>query len=313
MHVHQIDKWVHEHQFARTHTQAETRTQWVVLITACTMVAEIVVGMFSGSMALLADGFHMGTHVFALGITLFAYRFARRHTANPSFTFGTGKVGSLAGFASSIVLGMVAAGVAIESISRLLHPSEIQFAQAFTVATVGLIVNLACAVMLRPSHHGHEDGEDHDHHHHHHHDHNLRAAFLHVLADAMTSLTAMAALVCVRFWGLNWMDPTIGIVGSIVIAVWAVGLLRETGRTLLDAGVDQATVAKIKATLESDSDNQVSDLHVWSLGGGALSVAVSVVTHNPRPAAHYKRLLDPLGMIQHATVEVIACDEKHGN
>jgi cation diffusion facilitator family transporter len=280
------------------------------------MVVEVFVGWSSGSMALLADGIHMGTHVFALGITVFAYRFAQRNQDNPAFTFGTGKVGSLAGFASSIILGLVAVGMVWESVSRLIHPTGIQFGQAFAVACIGLVVNLLCAAVLQsPGTPGTADRHDHHHGHdhgNHHHDHNLRAAFLHIMADALTSLTAMAALLCVRFWNLNWMDPAIGIVGAVVIAVWAVGLLRETGRMLLDAGVDANTVAKIRATIESDSDNQVSDLHVWSLGGGALSVAVSVVTHNPRPAAHYRQLLAPLNQIHHATIEVIACDEEHG-
>lgn len=306
---------MHKHSFGDDDARSERRTLVVVLITACTMVVEIAAGWLSGSMALLADGFHMGTHVFALGIAVFAYRFARRHNENPAFTFGTGKVGSLAGFASSIVLGMVAAGMVVESVSRLLHPTEIHFAQAFTVACIGLVVNLLSAAILVPSR-GADDDHEHSHtnghgHHNHHQDHNLRAAFLHVVADALTSVTAIGALVCVRFWGLNWVDPAIGIVGAVVIAAWSAGLLRETGSTLLDAGVDEETVAQIKAAIEADSDNQVSDLHVWSLGGGSLSVAVSVVTHNPRPTAHYRTLLSSFEQIHHSTIEVIACDDRN--
>lgn len=309
MQAHSIDKWIHEHRFGSPDMRSERRTQWVVLITACTMVVEVAAGWLSGSMALLADGFHMGTHVFALGITVFAYRFARRHTANPAFTFGTGKVGSLAGFASSIVLGIVALGMVVESVSRLLHPTEIRFGRAFVVACVGLAVNLLCAAILRPAegphgHHDHDHGHDDDTHGH---DHNLRAAFLHVVADALTSVMAMAALLCVRFWGLNWVDPATGVAGAVVISIWAVGLLRETSRTLLDAGVDGETLARIRSAIESDSDNQVSDLHVWSLGGGALSVAVGIVTHNPRPTAHYRELLAPFRQIHHSTIEVIQC------
>jgi cation diffusion facilitator family transporter len=303
MHIRQMEKWMHEHRFAVTEARAERMTLWVVIITACTMVAEIVVGSLSGSMALLADGWHMGTHVFALGITLFAYRFARRHRDNPTFTFGTGKIGSLAGYTSSIVLGIVALGMAGESVSRLINPTEILFGQAFAVACIGFIVNLLSARMLHQP--NAPDRKDQ-----HRHDHNLRAAFLHVVADALTSLLAMVALLAVRFWHLQWMDPLIGLLGAAVITTWAVGLLRETSRTLVDAAVDPDTVSQIKACLESDSDNRVADLHVWSLGGDALSVAVSIVTHYPRPSAHYRNLLSSLNRVQHSTIEVITCNDE---
>ena len=300
MHIGHMDKLMHEHSFGGDDSRAESRTRWVVLLTAVTMVAEIVVGWLSGSMALLADGWHMGTHMFALGIAVFAYRFARRYRDSPAFTFGTGKVGSLAGFTSSIILGIVALGMAAESVSRLVHPVEIHFGTAFAVACIGLVVNLASALMLRsPEEPGHG---------HHHHDHNLRAAFLHVVADALTSVLAMIALLGVRFWHLGWMDPAIGLLGAVLITVWAVGLLRETSRTLLDAGVDAGTIAEIKARIESDSDNRVSDLHVWTLGGDALSVALCIVTHNPRPSDHYRNLLSSLDRVKHSTIEVIKFD-----
>jgi len=296
----QMDRLIHGHRFGGHDDRAESRTRWVVLLTGCTMIAEIVVGWLSGSMALLADGWHMGTHMFALGIAVFAYRFARHNRDNPAFTFGTGKVGSLAGFTSSIVLGLVALAVAWESISRLVRPIEIQFGTAFLVACIGLVVNLASAVML-----GSHDEAEHDHDHH---DHNLRAAFLHVVADALTSVLAMVALLGVRFWKMVWLDPVIGLVGAALITVWAVGLLRETSRTLLDAGVDAGTVAEIKARIESDSDSRVSDLHVWSVGGDALSVAVCIVTRNPRPSEHYRDLLSSLPRVKHSTIEVVKAD-----
>jgi cation diffusion facilitator family transporter len=303
MHIEQMQKWMHTHRFSATDAGAERRTKWVVVITACTMVAEIVVGWISGSMALLADGWHMGTHMFALGIAVFAYRFARRHRDNPAFTFGTGKVGSLAGFTSSIVLGIVAFGIVGESVSRLINPTKIHFGRAFVVACIGFMVNILSARILhQPGSPGHK--------HEHHHDHNLRAAFLHVVADALTSLLAIVALVGVRFWNLQWIDPAIGLLGAALITIWAAGLLRETSRTLLDAGVDPKTVSQIKACLESDSDNRVSDLHVWSMGGEALSVAVCIVTHYPRPSEHYRNLLSSINRIQHSTIEVIKCEDE---
>ena len=302
MHIKQLDRWIHEHRFGKPDIKAEKRTIFVVLLTSCTMVVEILVGWLSGSMALLADGLHMGTHVFALGITVFAYRFARRHQDNPVFTFGTGKVGSLAGFSSSIVLGMVAFGMVAESVSRLINPTKIHFWQAFIVACIGFLVNLVSAVIL---HSPDAPGQDHKHH-----DHNLRAAFLHVVADALTSLLAIAALLAVRFYSIQWVDPAIGLVGAALITVWAYGLLRDTSRILLDASIDTELITRIKDCIESDADNRVTDLHVWDLGGNSLSVAVSIVTHYPRPASHYKKLLSSVAQIHHSTIEIIICDDK---
>lgn len=298
MHIHQIDSLLHGHRFESPNMHAERMTQWVVGITAATMVAEIVAGWFTGSMALLADGWHMGTHMFALGIAAFAYRFARRHQDNPVFTFGTGKVASLAGFTSAIVLGIVALGMVVESIERLLNPNEIRFAEAITVASLGFLVNVVSALLLRNTGHPAHDHGHHD-------DHNLRAALIHVVADALTSLLAIVALVAVRFWNLRWMDPAVALVGAVLITVWAIGLLRETSRTLLDAGVDPATVTRVRTILQSDADNRVTDLHVWHVGGSALSVAVSIVTHYPQAASHYRDLLRAIPRIQHTTIEVI--------
>lgn len=303
MHGNKMDTWRHSHRFGEADVRAERRTQWVVGITAVTMVAEIVVGWLSGSMALLADGWHMGTHMFALGIAAFAYRFARMHSDDPIFTFGTGKVASLAGFTSAIVLGIVAVGMVAESVSRLINPSEIQFSQAMIVAAIGFIVNVGSALLLHDT--GHDEHERH-------HDHNRRAAFTHVLADALTSLLAMFALLAVRFWNLRWMDPAVALLGAALITVWAVGLLRDTSRTLVDAGVDADTTSRIRGNIESDADNHVSDLHVWHVGGDALSVAVSIVTHYPRPVEHYRRLLSTMPAIKHATIEINVCGEGTG-
>ena len=302
MHIKQLDRWIHKHRFGKHDMKAESKTIFVVLLTSCTMVVEILVGWLSGSMALLADGWHMGTHVFALSITVFAYRFARRHRDNPVFTFGTGKVGSLAGFSSSIVLGIVAFGMVAESVSRLINPTEIHFWQAFIVACIGLLVNLLSAAIL---HSTDAPGQNHKHH-----DHNLRAAFLHVVADALTSLLAIAALLAVRFYRIQWVDPAIGLLGATLITIWAIGLLKDTSRILLDASIDTELISRIKACLESDADNRVADLHVWNLGGDSISVAVSIVTHYPRSTDHYKKLLSSVVQIQHSTIEIIVCDDK---
>lgn len=242
MPIEHMDQWLHSHQFDETNASVERRTRWVVVITAMTMAAEIIAGYFSGSMALLADGWHMGTHMFALGIAVFAYRFARLNKDNPAFTFGTGKVSSLAGFTSAVVLGIVALGMISESISRLITPNEIHFAQAIVVAVIGLVVNIGSAMLLH-------DAEDDEHEHGHHADHNRRAAFVHVVADALTSVLAIVALVAVRFWSLWWMDPAVALVGAALITTWAVGLLRDTSRVLLDAGVDADMTQKIRVSL----------------------------------------------------------------
>jgi cation diffusion facilitator family transporter len=237
---------------------------------------------------------------------VFAYRFARRHRDNPAFTFGTGKVGSLAGFTSAIVLGIVALGMVGESLSRLISPTEILFRQAFVVACIGLMVNLLSAWIL------HQPGssEPSERRERHPHDHNLRAAFLHVVADALTSVMAMVALVAVRYWDIKWADPAIGMLGAGLITAWALGLLKETSRTLLDAGVDSETVTQIKGCIESDADNRVSDLHVWQIGGEALSVAATIITHYPRAPDHYRNLLSAIDSVKHSTIEIIKCEDE---
>ena len=299
VHITQMKRWMHSHHFIESDAHAERRTRLVAAITGCTMVAEIVVGWMSGSMALLADGWHMGTHMFALGIAAYAYRFARLNRNNPAFTFGTGKVASLAGFTSAVVLGMVAVGMVTESASRLINPQEIRFGQAMAVAVIGFIVNIGSALLL-------QDGGRHEHHgHDHHHDHNRRAAFIHVVADALTSLLAMVALVAVRFWNLRWMDPGVAVLGAVLITVWAVGLLRDSGRILLDAGVSAEKADQIRKAIESDADNRVADLHVWHIDNAVLSVALTVVTHYPKPPDHYRTLLRAIPEVQHSTIEVV--------
>ena len=252
------------------HDRNAARTRWVVALTAAMMVAEIVAGYATGSMALLADGFHMATHAGALGVAAIAYGYARRHCDDPRYSFGTGKVGDLAGFASALVLALFSIGIAAESVKRLFAPEVVDFGDATLVAVIGLAVNLVSALLLFDKHHHGPGGHDHDHHHHHH-DNNLRAAYLHVLADALTSVLAIAALVAGRYLGWVWLDPVIGIVGAAVIAKWSWGLMKDTAGTLLDR-TDMETADKVRALVAPEA--RIVDLHVWRLGPGALAVIV---------------------------------------
>ena len=306
MHIHSLDRWRHHHTFGTDERRgAERRTWWVIGLTATMMTVEIAAGMVFGSMALLADGWHMGTHAAALGITVFAYAYARRNADNPRYSFGTGKVGALGGFASAVGLAVVAVMVLGESAFRLASPVAIHFDEAIAVAVVGLIVNLVSAYILRdrPEHGAGEGHQDH-HHHHHHHDHNLRGAYLHVIADALTSVLAIAALVTGKHLGWVWMDPVMGIVGSVVIARWSYGLLRDTGGVLLDAEVASERRDAIRAAIEADADNRVADLHIWRVGPRHFAAILSVVSHNPQPPDHYKGLLTEHADLVHVTVEV---------
>lgn len=316
MHEHDLGRWQHDHAFltGREHL-SERATRRVVAITAFAMVAEVVGGAWFNSMALLADGWHMATHVGALGIAAFAYSYARRHINDPRFTFGTGKVGALAGFTSAVVLAAIAAFVAWESLLRLSHPLPIQFDEALVIAWLGLVVNLASAWMLRfrhDEHHpvaaAHGSGHAHDRHHHGH-DHNLRAAYLHVLADAMTSVLAIIALALGKLFGLVWVDPAMGIVGSLVIVSWSVSLLRQTGSVLLDESVDEALAGAVRDALAREPDTDVTDLHLWRIAPGHCAGIVSILTHEPRAPSHYKALLGHIRGLAHVTVEVNRCDE----
>lgn len=287
------------------HRHGERRTKLVVALTAAMMVVEIAGGLMFNSMALLADGLHMGSHVVALGLAAFAYVYARRHAEDDRFTFGTGKVGALSGFTSAIILGLIALIMAWESANRLMAPVPIDFRAATLVAIVGLAVNLISAALLHRDDHHHADHDEHSHCLHK--DHNLRAAYLHVLADALTSVLAIVALVGGRSFGWVWLDPVMGLVGAAVILWWSYGLLRPAGRTLLDAEVTAEQRDRIRRLVEADADNLVLDLHVWHVGSQHLAAIIALATHEPRPPAHYKELLAEVRDLAHVTVEVNPC------
>ncbi len=314
MHIYTLDKWRHSHAFTADSQANEQKTLRVVLLTASMMIAEIAAGMLFGSVALLADGWHMGTHAAALGITLFAYRYARRHAQDPRYTFGTGKISVLGGFTSAVVLQVVALLMAGESIRRLLMPQPIQFGEAISVAILGLLVNLV-SVRLLGNEHTHDHNHNHDHNHGHHDDHshtadhNLKAAYLHVLADALTSILAIVALLAGWIWGWVWMDALMGMVGSLLISRWAIGLLKDTSQILLDGSSDAQVIAEIRTLLESDADNRLSDLHVWRIGEQASAAIISLVTHYPRPVEYYQGLLKPVHELKHITIQVNVCQE----
>jgi cation diffusion facilitator family transporter len=314
MHSHSIDQWAHEHVFLGSrHERNERRTRFVVALTAAMMVGEIVAGWAFGSMALLADGWHMGTHAAALGIASLAYLFARRQAGNAHFTFGTGKFGDLAAFSSAIILALIAVQIAYESVIRLFHPVPIVYGEAIVVAVLGLCVNLVSAWLLRDDHdhhHGHDHDHAHDHSHGHHHDNNLRAAYVHVLADAATSLLAIAALVLAMVSNWVWADPAVGIIGSLVIASWAYGLIRASGAVLLDVNADNDLEETIRSRIESKGD-RVTDLHLWQIGPGHRAAVISVVSDHPLPPATYKRRLGGLRGLSHITVEVETCPDPH--
>jgi cation diffusion facilitator family transporter len=301
MHSETLNQWQHSHNFASDSDHGENRTTKVMTLTAIMMVIEVVAGMAFGSMALLADGWHMATHVAAFGITLFAYRYARRYAHSPQFTFGTGKVSVLGGFASAVALAVIALVMALESVLRLFEPQAIHFNQAIGVAVVGLFVNLVCGLMLR-DHHDHEDGAAKNVR-----DHNLRAAYLHVLADALTSVFAIVALVAGKYFGWIWFDPMMGLVGAAVISRWSYGLVRETSNILLDSAVDDKIQAAIRRSIEQDADNRVADLHVWHVGPRDYSASLSVVSHHPMAPAHYKQLLCGIPRLAHVLIEVNPC------
>lgn len=303
MHIYSLKQWKHTHHFNIENTRGERNTLMVIILTIGMMVIEISTGYFFGSMALLADGWHMGTHATALGVTVFAYRYARHHRDDSHFSFGTGKVGVLGGFASAIVLAVVALLMGVESVKRFANPETIKFDEAIFVAVIGLLVNLISAFLLKEHPHHHHGTHDH-HHTHHHHDHNLKAAYLHVLADAMTSLLAIVALLAGKTLGWVWMDAVMGIVGAIVILKWSHGLLNDTSKILLDSHVDPKTISAISSTIESDSDNKIVDFHIWRIGSNQLSLILSIVTHFPKPPDYYKELLAEFKELVHVTVEV---------
>lgn len=299
MHTDSLEHWTHDHAFLGTqHGENERRTWLVVALTATMMVGEIIGGTVYGSMALVADGWHMSTHAAALAIAALAYRYARKHVGDARFSFGTGKLGELAGYSSALILAVVALLIGYESVGRLLNPIAIRFDEAILVAATGLAVNVVSAWLLRDRAHEH----DHDHHH----DHNFRAAYLHVIADAMTSVLAIVALVTGRAYGWGWMDPVMGIVGAVVIAHWSFGLLRSSGAVLLDTVADPGLAAQIKGRLELDTD-RVTDLHVWRVGPGHAALIVAIVSDRPESPDRYRERLNGLDGLSHVTIEVRAC------
>lgn len=306
----------HDHVFlGADHDRNAQRTFWVILLTAAMMVAEIAAGAAFGSLALLADGFHMATHAGALAIAAGAYLYARRHAHDPRYSFGTGKVGELAGFASAVILGGVALLIAYECVLRLFQPAPIRFDEAIAVAVLGLVVNIVSVFLLHDSggQHGHDHHDhaahdhhgDHDHHHHHHgHDSNLRAAYFHVLADALTSVLAIIGLLAGRSFGWLWMDPLVGLVGAVVIARWSWLLIRQSSAVLLDTIPDTDAAAKVRAAVESVGDT-ITDLHIWRLGPGHAGLIVALVTASDRDANWYKQRLAGIVGLSHVTVEVV--------
>lgn len=332
-HVHAIDPFIHDHVYLGEHHESnERKTWWVIGLCAVMMTAEIVGGLYFGSMALIADGLHMSTHAGALLIAALAYTYARRHALDTRFAFGTGKLGELAAYSSALILAMIALLIGYESITRLVHPVHIDFDQALAIAGLGLCVNLSSAWLLRDdhehAHHGHGRALQHDHdhdqghlHHHNHehghshddghrHDLNMRAAYVHVLADAAVSVLAIIGLLAGRELGWNWMDPVMGIIGMCVIANWSYGLLKAAGGVLLDMSGSPALAQQIRQKLEREGD-RVADLHLWRLGPGHNAVIATIVTGEPAPASTYKARIAGLAGLSHVTVEVERCPDAH--
>lgn len=322
MHDEDLERLRHDHTFEQDRRRpGESRTLVVILLTAVTMIVEVVAGIHYGSMALLADGLHMGSHAVALGITAFAYAYARRNARDSRFSFGTGKVNALGGFSGAILLAVFALYMAFESVARLIEPVAIAFDQAIAVAVIGLLVNGASVWILGAEGHDHHHGHDldhrldhgHDHHgpphgaghdHLHHEDQNLKSAYLHVLADALTSVLAIVALLSAKYLGLVFMDPLMGVVGAVLVARWSLGLLSSTSAILLDHQASDAALTSIRTAVEEDGDSRVTDLHVWAIGPGIYAAQIAVVGRAPASADAYRaRIPSHLGVV-HALVEV---------
>ncbi|MEZ9103542.1 CDF family Co(II)/Ni(II) efflux transporter DmeF [Vibrio cyclitrophicus] len=311
----------HQHNFSSHNSQGEKRTFYVLLLTVVTMIVEIIAGTIYGSMALLADGWHMGTHAAAFGITLFAYRYAKKHAESERFSFGTGKVSVLGGYTSAIALGIVALLMLVESVHRLFNPQAIQFNEAIIVACIGLTVNVVSMFLLGDHHHdhGHEHGHNHsknhdhshshdhdsDHNHkhgEHHHDHNLRAAYMHVLADTLTSLLAIVALLFGKLYGWNWLDAAMGMIGALVIAKWTMNLMKQTSPILLDENIGDDYRQSITEALASYAI--VTDLHMWKVSGHHYSAAITLESNSDKTISEYKQMLAKFDKINHLTLEV---------
>jgi cation diffusion facilitator family transporter len=324
MAIHDLSAFRHEHSFDPGNPAGERRTWIVVGITAVTMVAEIVAGLLTGSMALLADGWHMATHVVALSIAGFAYLLARRLSRDERFAFGTWKIEVLGAFTSALLLGVVAIAMVVESAQRFVRPEAIAFAPALVVAVVGLAVNIICALVLGHGHdrgqdrghphdhgHGHDHhGHDHDHHHHDeggHRDLNMRSAYVHVVTDAFTSVLAIVALAAGLWKGWSWLDPAMGIVGAAVILWWSKGLLADSARVLLDREMDSPVVEQIRSAIQSDGDAEIADLHVWRVGRASHAAVVTVVAKEPLSPAAYRERVAGIASLAHVSVEVNRC------
>jgi cation diffusion facilitator family transporter len=324
MHTEKLSDWVHEHVFHVSNEAAERSARLVMWITFLTMWVEIAAGWWFNSMALLADGWHMSSHAVAIGLSTFAYATARRYVQDKRFAFGTWKVEILAAFASAIFLAGVALTMLMGSAERIISPQPIQYPEAIAVAILGLFVNVACVLILGKAHHhghdhsharhhGHSHHHDHEHVHHHHHDLNLKSAYVHVLADAATSVLAIAALVGGWMYGLTWMDPLMGVVGSVLVAVWAKGLISETSKVLLDREMDHPVVDEIRAVVEADTfpgHTRIADLHVWRVGKQVFSCAMTVVTHDR--ALTPETMRQRLGVhaeVVHSTIEIHYCED----
>lgn len=317
MHTHDLSEWSHDHIFDEGNRAAERGARMVMWITAAMMVIEIIAGWWFNSMALLADGWHMSSHAVAIGVSAFAYAAARRHAGDPRFAFGTWKIEVLGGFASAIFLLGVAAMMVAGSVERIFSPQPIHYQEAMFVAAVGLVVNIVCAMILGHAHDHHHDHHGHDHHHDDHHGHahghdlNLKSAYLHVIADATTSVLAIVALAGGWMYGWSWLDPVMGIVGAVLVAIWARNLLMETGKVLLDREMDHPVVEEIREAVETGpeaGETKIADIHVWRVGKRTYSCALTLVTHDKDLTP--KRVREQLAQheeIAHATIEIHLC------
>lgn len=295
-HKHNTGNLEHGHYYASGHEEeSEKRTLIVVVITSVMMVVEVACGIIYNSMALLADGWHMFTHAGALGIAVLAYYFSRREAKNKNFTFGTGKINALGGFSSAVILAIVAILVAWDSAARLYNPKPINYSDAIIVAVIGLFVNVVSAKILEVQHEEH------------HHDHNLKAAYIHVITDALTSVFAIFALLAGKYWDWAWLDPLMGILGGIIIFIWSWGLIRKTSIVLVDYVENHDLENHLRQAIEKDSDNKVTDLHLWQVSSGKVSAIISLVTDYPKQPQYYKDLLKDFHNVVHITVEVNKC------